>query len=347
MSEKIAIIGAGLSGLAAAYALTRSGKQVCVFEKSRGLSGRAASRTKNGCRYDYGANYFTVESNEVASLLFRELPAEGLCRIVGDIRSFDEWGEVKEGDPRRNVKAKWTYRDGISTIGKRMVEKAGLTVMTETRISRMAKTGGKWYLETEGGNTFDSFDAVLLTPPAPQMIGLLEASEFDPMMRNGIVRELKRAEYLSQFTVILNFTGHFSLPGDAYALINSDRRHEIAWISHENRKPGHVPDGETLFIAQMSHAWSVLHFDQPVDAMIEAAFEETTGLLGTKLPSPNWTDFQRWRYAHPVSAADGDRLHPASAIRLFFAGDSFSGKGRVASAIESGLSAARQIAEDF
>ena len=44
MTERIAIIGAGLAGLSAARALTAAGHTPVVFEKSRGLGGRLATR---------------------------------------------------------------------------------------------------------------------------------------------------------------------------------------------------------------------------------------------------------------------------------------------------------------
>lgn len=343
MQKRIAIIGAGLSGLTAAFKLSESGAEVRLFDKSRGLSGRAASRSKDGCRYDYGANYFKVESNEVARLLFQSLPTDGLCRIVGDIGTFDESGTVAAGDPGQNAAAKWTYRDGISTIGKRMVEKAGLSVSGDTLITRMERSRGKWHLEAGNGAAFDEFDAVLLTPPAPQTIELLEGSDFDPVIREGIVTELKRAKYHSQFTVVLNFPGDILLPGDVYALINRDRRHDIAWISHENRKPGHVPAGESLFIVQMSPVWSLRKYDLPRGEVIAEVLAKTDRLLGSVLPEPNWSDSQRWRYARPFSAADRGVMRQASPLGLFFAGDAFVGKGRIPATIETGFAAARDI----
>jgi len=347
MSKKIAIIGAGLSGLAAAYSLTASGADVQIFEKSKGLSGRAASRGKNGCRYDYGANYFKVSSNEVARLLFESLPTDGLCRIVGDVDTFDESGRVAAGDPKQNAGAKWSYRDGISTIGKRLVESAGLRVNGDTLIARLVRQRGKWTLETEKGMAGEAFDAVLLTPPAPQTIALLETcQEIDPDLRSGLVAELGRARFHAQFTVVLNFKGTFALARDAFALINSDRRHDVAWMSHENRKPGHVPAGESLFVVQMSPDWTARHYESPREDVIAAALEKATPFLGGDLPPFNWSDSQRWRYAHPYTAADPEMMRPASAIGLYFAGDSFVGKGRVPGAIETGFAAAREVAGD-
>ena len=344
MSKKIAIIGAGLSGLAAAYRLAATGADVQVFEKSKGLSGRAASRGKNGSRYDHGANYFKVTSNEVARLLFESLPTDGLCRIVGDVDTFDESGRVAAGDPKQNSGAKWAYRDGISTIGKRLVESAGLRFTGDTLIARLARQHDKWRLETDNGIAGEGFDAVLLTPPAPQTIALLEnCQDIDPDLRSGLVAELGRARFHAQFTVVLNFKGNLTLARDAFALINSDRRHDVAWMSHENRKPGHVPAGESLFVVQMSPDWTARHYESPREEIIAAALGKATPFLGGDLPPLNWSDFQRWRYAHPYTAADFEKMKPASAIGLYFAGDTFVGKGRVPGAIETGFAAAREM----
>lgn len=344
MSKKIAIIGAGLSGLAAAYRLAATGADVQVFEKSKGLSGRAASRGKNGCRYDHGANYFKVTSNAVARLLFESLPTDGLCRIVGDVDTFDESGRVAAGDPKQNAGAKWAYRDGISTIGKRLVESAGLDVAGDTLITRLVRQRGKWTLETETGIAGEGFDAVLLTPPAPQTIGLLETCQgIDRDLQTGLVTELERARYHAQFTVVLNFKGTFALTRDAFALINSDRRHDIAWISHENRKPGHVPAGESLFVVQMSPDWTARHYETAREEVIAVALEKAAPFLGGDLPALSWSDSQRWRYAHPYTAADPEMMKPASGAGLYFAGDAFVGKGRVSGAIETGFAVVREM----
>ncbi len=348
MSKKIAIIGAGLSGLAAAHRLAGAGADVRVFEKSKGLSGRAASRSKNDCRYDHGANYFKVSSNEVAQLLFQSLPTEGLCRIVGDVDTFDGSGHVTAGDPKQNAGAKWSYREGISTIGKRIVESAGIDVAGDTVITRLVRQHEKWTLKTENGIAGEGFDAVLLTPPAPQTIQLLEACQgIDPGLCSDLVSELGLARYHSQFTIVLNFKGTFSLARDAFALINSDRCHDIAWMSHENRKPGHVSAGESLFVVQMSPVWTARHYESPRENIITAALEKAAPFLGGDLPPLSWSDFQRWRYAHPYTAADPEKMKPASAIGLYFAGDTFVGKGRIPEAIETGFAAAREMEADL
>ena len=59
---KVAIIGAGLAGLTVARQLLKLNADVIVFEKSRGLGGRLATRRADWANIDLGAQYFTARS---------------------------------------------------------------------------------------------------------------------------------------------------------------------------------------------------------------------------------------------------------------------------------------------
>jgi predicted NAD/FAD-dependent oxidoreductase len=340
MAQRIAIIGAGLAGLAAALRLSEAGAEVTVFEKSRGLSGRAATRSKEGCRYDFGASYFKVSSNEVARLIFETLPTEGLTRIVGDILPFDRHGVISRPDTEGHAGARWNYRDGISTLGKLIVARGGFTVENGVRLTRLEHAGGRWHLEAEEGRTFEDFHLVLLTPPAPQTADLLESSDLGPLPREALIGELRQADYFRQFSVVLNYPGEIALPGGAYALINTDRDHDLAWVSLENRKSNRIPPGQTVFVVQLSPLWSERHYEDPPASVIAHAADRLGELLGIPLPDPSWSDLQRWRYAHPRSAADPAALAGAASLGLYFAGDCLVGRGRIADTIETGFAAA-------
>lgn len=102
----IAIIGAGVSGMAAAFALSKGGIVASVYEKSRGPSGRAATRRKHGVLYDHGANFFRLEDVEVKRLLKTELPANLLEEIKSPVFTFDRDGQIMPGDADLNRIAK-------------------------------------------------------------------------------------------------------------------------------------------------------------------------------------------------------------------------------------------------
>lgn len=55
--KRVAVIGAGIAGLACAYVLKKHGYNVTVFEKNGIVGGRMSSRTKDGFIFDLGADH--------------------------------------------------------------------------------------------------------------------------------------------------------------------------------------------------------------------------------------------------------------------------------------------------
>jgi 2-polyprenyl-6-methoxyphenol hydroxylase-like FAD-dependent oxidoreductase len=56
----LAVVGAGIAGLACATRLQGAGLKVRLFEKSGGASGRMSTSRGNGWKCDHGAQYFTA-----------------------------------------------------------------------------------------------------------------------------------------------------------------------------------------------------------------------------------------------------------------------------------------------
>lgn len=61
--KTLGIIGAGLSGLSCSYQLIKeqANIQIRIYEKSRGIAGRASTRRLNGFSFDHGANYMSLD----------------------------------------------------------------------------------------------------------------------------------------------------------------------------------------------------------------------------------------------------------------------------------------------
>ncbi len=347
---RLAIVGAGPAGLAAAHALGDDAR-VTVFEKSRGVSGRAATRWRDvpgpdgpvRWRFDHGAQYLGPEPGSPIADVIRDVLGDDLVAIDGVVWPFDDAGTLRPDDARGGG-VRWTLADGIAALGRHLIDATpGLDLRNQTRVASLDRRGSSWSVLTDDGARHDRFDAVLLTPPAPQAAEIVRASG----LSDALADALGGVTYRSQFTVVWGFDRAIERPADVYALVNAAGKgggggHDVAWLAVESDKPGRAPDGASLLLAQMAGPWTETHYDDDRDTLVAAATDAVADVWGP-LSMPLWTDTQRWRYSLPDGAADPGVLAEAADLGLFFAGDFTAGKGRVHLAMAEGRDAAERI----
>ena len=66
---QIAIVGAGIAGLACARKLAKAGVNSVVFDKGRGVGGRVATRRSGDFQFDHCAPYFTATADDFDTYL--------------------------------------------------------------------------------------------------------------------------------------------------------------------------------------------------------------------------------------------------------------------------------------
>jgi hypothetical protein len=339
----IAVVGAGVAGLATAYALRETDADVTVYERRDRVGGRAATSRRNECVFDVGANYVkeSAEDERVSDLLTGEL-SEGLVDTEGPVWTFDADGEISEG--RGDDGPKWTYREGLATLGDRLAEASDAEVRTATEVETVAREDDEWRLSVRGGEA--TADALVLTPPAPTTAYLLDRADWDDPLRDDLVEAVASVPYRTLLSVALHYPERTDLP--YYALVNTDKEHDLGWVSREECKPGHVPEGESLLVVQPSPEWSRRHYDEPDDQIAMAAADRTAELLGDPDRYQfDWVEVLRWRDALPDTGADADTLDRAAASDLYFAGDWVAGEGRIHAAFRSGLETGERVGNQF
>ncbi|MFC7154284.1 NAD(P)/FAD-dependent oxidoreductase [Halomarina halobia] len=338
---EVAIVGAGAAGAGAAYALRGADADVTVFERSSDVSGRAATRRRNGCRYDYGANYVKGDDPRVSRLVTETLAAPALVDVETPVWTFDAAGAIEEG--RDDDDHKWTYEAGIAGLGRRLLDRTDATVELETRVGGIERDGGGWTLADADGGNLGTYDALLLTPPAPLTAALLDGTAWDDGLREEVRDAVAAVDYRSVYSAVLHYG--FELDRPWYALVNTDREHPVGWVSREEEKRGHVPDGESLLIAQMAPDWSAERLGDDPDAVTADAARLVADLLDDgRIADPDWTDGRGWRYALPNAGIEGDAHRRCEGHGLYVAGDWVVGEGRVHRALRCGLDAGARIA---
>lgn len=342
-TPQVGIIGAGIAGCAAAFALRDSAARITLIDKARGVSGRASTRRRDGIRYDHGANFFKLKEERHRRLVHDLLPSDGLVRVQRPLCTFTATWEVTP-IPETEENQTWTYRQGIHTLGKRLAHASGATVHLQTRISSIHRVEGGWTARATDGRSFGPFDQLLLTPPAPQIADVLVDSDLSDALRGPLLEALHMASYQSLHTLILGYNKRWTRTHPFYGFANADGAHPIGWLSFEEDKPGHVPPDQRVLICQMQALWSEERFDMPQEELAPVVARHAATVVEAEAAAhPDWVDHQRWRYAQPTTAAATAVLAQAAPRGLFFAGDFMVGQARVPHAIQSGLDVAASM----
>lgn len=343
-NQHIAIIGAGIAGIACARTLVQAGHHVTVFEKSAEVGGRMATRQSPFGSFDHGTQYFTVRDGRFARAL-RTVP--DLCRpwSANTVRVLDERGLVAAaGLPARE--AHWVPTPGMNELVRHwaqpLMDSQSMELQTRvTRVEPDALNPHRWQLRTTGAqdsqHVFSGFDAVLLAIPSTQAHLLLEVSG----QAKAIAQKIDKVQVAPCWTLMLAFPqavqpGLTTL-GPQWNAARSTH-HRIAWLARESSKPGR--EVVERWTVQASPAWSQEHLEddaERVQAKLIKAFSEVTGIRA----EPTHADVHRWSYAQTIRPLGKSHLWDAK-TRIGVCGDWCIGH-RVEDAFISGLELALTV----
>lgn len=321
--SRIAVVGAGMAGLAAARALQAQGLAVTVFEKSRGFGGRCATRWIGDYRFDTGATFVTPDGHALGAVIQTELSTDGLIQIEKPMFACSK-GRVMSGEVQHPTPRRFCYQSGMNELGKRLAE--GLDVQRETRIESLARRDLGF--EVNGA----LFDGVIVAIPLPQAQDLL--AEVYPGRGWPSVR------YRKCLSVLLGFDHRVEVP--YHGLVDPQQDEPIAWISFEHEKvpSGRAPEGHMSLVVQLNERTSDLKYDREASAVVQDVMVDLRRMFPT-LKDPVASDVMRWRYSHAIGTVGLQALNRGE-DRLILTGDMISG-ARAQLAYDAGLAAAGEL----
>ena len=236
----IAIIGAGMSGAAAARVLSEAGLGVTLFDKSRGVGGRMATRRLDGGLFDHGAQFFRPKGARFAAVV----------RAWQEAGVADEWEQDRYvGTPAMNAPVKALIGD--------------LPVVTGASVSALAPENGRWRVVAEGAPD-TLFDAVLIAIPATQARPIAASAGWHP---EALVAE----RYAPCWTLMLGYAEPLDLP-ESMALEDAT----ISWIADNSSKPDRpTPRGEDDMHCVVVHAgpdWSRENLEDDPESVLSRLY---------------------------------------------------------------------------
>ena len=327
----IAVVGAGIAGIACARTLMQAGHRVSVFEKSRGTGGRMATRRTEFGSFDHGTQYFTVRDARFAKALET---AHGLVRpwSANTVRILDGAGRVVAAalPPKESH---WVATPGMNALVRQWSRplEADDQLFLETQVVRIEHDKlhpERWQVQTEGPDgsqhVYSGFDQVVLAVPSPQAKALLLNSQ--------------QGKDLLETIYQVDVAPCWTLMGPQWNAARSTH-HRIAWLARESSKPGR--ELIERWTVQASPEWSQRHLEdgpERVKAKLLRAFTEVTGIRA----EPPHAEVHRWRYAQTTEPLGQSHVWDAKA-GIGLCGDWCLGH-RVEDGFVSGLEMALAIA---
>lgn len=303
----IAVIGAGIAGLACARQLADAGREVVVLEKSRGLGGRLATRRTEGGQFDHGAQYVTARGEAFADYLAR---AEQTVHAA-------PWSSLSA--------SRWAGQPGMSGLVRPLAE--GLDIRQPVRVTSLDRTGTGWALELDDGSGLEAM-TVLIAIPHHQAMELA-----GPWLDD--VPGINDVQIAPCWTVMLD-AGE-ALPIDLIA--GADLDDSLGWVALDSSKPGR--GAANHWVIQASPDWSRIHLEQTADWVADQLVARFADHFGITLPAGARATAHRWRYARVVQPL-GQACVWKSGIGLGVAGD-WCLDARVEAAFDSGRALADTV----
>lgn len=299
LSAPIAIIGAGLAGLACADRLMQAGLEVRLFDKGRGPGGRLSTRRSDRFQFDHGCQFLTARDPDFQGRMARWLDHGVAARWTAPVVRLHPGGLVEDSPGERFVGV-----PGMNAPIHALAE--GLPVQWGLRVAAVEPARDGWRLTAEDGRDLGCYRQVVVAVPAPQAVPLLAGAP-------DLASRAAMAHMAHCWAVMLAFEDRIDVAWDAaFVAAAGGEGRPLSWLARNSSKPGR-PSAES-WVLHAAPTWSDVHSELAPDAVLARllpAFQALTGAMAT----PVHAVAHRWRYALPTAPlGDGCLWKPQAGL---------------------------------
>ncbi|UXA49765.1 FAD-dependent oxidoreductase [Xanthomonas prunicola] len=319
-AHNVAVIGAGLAGLACAQQLQAAGYAVTVFDQSDTPGGRMRPCSGEYWQCDHGAQYFTARDPAFAAVVDAWIDAGVAAPWPARIASWD-------GAQLSHSHSALTRYVGVPDMAApARALAAHLDMRLSTEVRALQRSGQRWRVAFAQDTATHMFDAVLLAVPAPNSAGLF--AQIAP----ALAMIAQQAHMHPAWALMAHFDGPVD-PGYDALFVNTG---PLRWVARNSSKPARACVETWLLHATAE--WSQVHCDATPADVIASIVPEFAAL---GLPMPRSCDASFWTVASSNPALQIGCVWDAQ-LGLGMCGDWLAG-GKVDGAWQSGIALAQHV----
>ena len=214
--KNVAVIGAGITGMALANLLQKKVK-LTVFEKSRGVGGRMATRRAEPYQFNHGAQYFKIENKEFKNFLQPLMQNKIIKQLeTNHIEILNK--EVVKSTKTYN-KIYYTPVSKMNSVVKYFINN-NFFIKLLCKIEKTVKENDKWFIINSDNVSYGPYDWLFITIPPNQALEIL----YNNFKFLDIIKKIKMR---SCYSLMLGFDKIKEFDFDTALFLDED----VQWLS--------------------------------------------------------------------------------------------------------------------
>ena len=278
--QNVAVIGAGITGITLANLLQKK-VNLTVFEKSRGVGGRMATRRADPYQFNHGTQYFKIENKEFKDFL------QPLIRnkIIKPLETNQIEILNKKVIKRTKIynQEYYTAESKINSVVKYLINN-NFFIKLLCRIEKTIKKNGKWFIIDSENVSYGPYDWLFITIPSNQAKELL-CNNFKFL---DIIKKLKMR---SCFSLMLGFDKIKEFDFDTALFLDED----VQWLSIRKKI---IDDNEyNNLLINSSYNYAEQNINGSKDKISDYLIKIVSDILKCELNNYQHKALHFWKYA--------------------------------------------------
>ena len=278
--KNVAVIGAGITGITLANLLQKK-FNLTVFEKSRGVGGRMATRRAEPYQFNHGAQYFKIENKEFKDFLQPLI----LNKIIKPLEANQIEILNKEVIKRTKIYKKqyFTAESKMNSVVKYLINN-NFSIKLLCKIEKIIKENDKWIVIDSGQVSYGPYDWLIITIPPNQAKEIL----YNNFKLLDIIKKIKMR---SCYSLMLGFDKFEEFDFDTALFLNED----VQWLSIrkiilENKEYYNL-------LINSSYNFAEQNINCSKDKISDHLIKQVSDILKCKLNNYEHKALHFWKYA--------------------------------------------------